>query len=380
MKLYLILFPIVTRVISDDLEKIKYCADLSCTEYGSGKVCGVREDERGVRLKIFKNECELLKYGCSVDESDAFGLISMKHCLQNADNITDGDEFNINKLNIRSNVYNVYNNCEENCNNNENNEVCGITEDGEGYRVRLFYNKCELDKYNCNNINFFTQTDHFICSPTNHTNNLNDSTKKYNEIIDGYDDDIVQQIAKFKNLVVVKSGFLNGNNNVNDTIDNFFAATHVFDLPVEEVNAPERRMLIKHAGPIHVFKPWIEIPKKKYNDTIHRPTLSTCYHKCPFKCPDTYAPVCGVPGIVAREPSLMFQNHCFMDVAQSYIESSFLFCLGDAMNAMFRFLPAIRTLQRMGRLKKKGVFHAKINNFRFFSNHGFGAGRPKFMG
>lgn len=34
------------------------------------------------------------------------------------------------------------------------------------------------------------------------------------------------------------------------------------------------------------------------------------------KCPNTYAPVCGVPGMKAREPSLMFQNHCYMDVAQ----------------------------------------------------------------
>ncbi|XP_045483958.1 uncharacterized protein LOC123689136 [Pieris rapae] len=202
-----------------------------------------------------------------------------------------------------------------------------------------------------------------------------------------------KQINDIKNLVIINGGML-GTDNVNESIDSFFAATHVFDLPVKEMDPfNTRRRLIKNAGPVKIFVPLIVIPKEKKNDTYHRPTLSTCYHTCPTKCPDTYAPVCGVAGIMAREPALMFKNHCFMDVAQckmfwenksstshssSYIESSFLFCMGDEMNALYRFLPAIRTLQRMGRLKKKGKFRLKMKNFRFISE--FRSGRPNFMG
>ncbi|XP_039763071.1 uncharacterized protein LOC120635925 [Pararge aegeria] len=196
-----------------------------------------------------------------------------------------------------------------------------------------------------------------------------------------------------ESLVVVNSKMFGHYDNINDSIDTFFAASHVFDLPLKEVPLNTRRKLLKYAGPVQVFVPWISKPENISNDTFCRPTLSSCYHKCPFKCPDTYAPVCGVPGVVAREPSLMFQNHCFMDVAQckmfwenksstshssSYVESSFLFCMGDEMNAVYRFMPAIRTLQHMGRLKKKGKFRAILKNFRFVSE--FRYGRPKFMG
>ncbi|XP_037868213.2 uncharacterized protein LOC119628782 [Bombyx mori] len=152
-------------------------------------------------------------------------------------------------------------------------------------------------------------------------------------------------------------------------------------------------MLIKYAGPVKVFEPWVKIPKNISEDYYHYPTLASCYHRCPSKCPDTYAPVCGVAGVVAREPALMFQNHCYMDVAQckmkwenksptasssNYIESTFLFCLGDELSSLYRFLPLVRTLQRMGRLKKKGYFRYKFRNMKFFNN--LLSYQPKLMG
>ncbi|XP_050350698.1 uncharacterized protein LOC126773672 isoform X2 [Nymphalis io] len=275
--------------------------------------------------------------------------------------------------------------CTDNkCVNENVNEVCGIRQDGVGYRIKLFKSKCELVKHNCENDQKYNETDLFICKQSDNiikdVHNDNFTIEKYNE-------------SKDKHLVVVNGNML-GLGDINDTIDTFFAASHVFDLPLKEIQPfNTRRMHLKYAGPAKVFVPWIVKPKNISSDTFHRPTLSSCYHKCPIKCPETYAPVCGVPGIVAREPALMFQNHCFMDVAQckmfwegksstshssSYVEASFLFCMGDAMNAVYRFLPAIRTLQHMGRLKKKGKFRAKLRNFRYVSE--FRSGRPKFMG
>ncbi|XP_047503812.1 uncharacterized protein LOC125048904 [Pieris napi] len=304
------------------------------------------------------------------------------------------NEFNIKQLTVDNHQ------CDVNliCNNTE---ICAIREEGEGYIVKRFPNRCELHKHNCKTNIKYTETELFICESAlidkqindidNRGNQINDIDNRGNQINDI--DNRESQINDIKNLVIINGGML-GTDNVNESIDSFFAATHVFDLPVKEMDPfNTRRRLIKNAGPVKIFVPLIMIPKEKKNDTYHRPTLSTCYHTCPTKCPDTYAPVCGVAGIMAREPALMFKNHCFMDVAQckmfwenksstshssSYIESSFLFCMGDEMNALYRFLPAIRTLQRMGRLKKKGKFRLKMKNFRFISE--FRSGRPNFMG
>ncbi|XP_030019771.2 uncharacterized protein LOC115439869 [Manduca sexta] len=354
-----------------DEDKTEFCTNLDCDDRSEVSVCGIRIDGKGFRVKYFKNECELLKYGCKVDNSKAYGLINSNYCEKsNGKLITnDGEEL----MKPECDKYDC-------ANESDKLQVCGIRQEGKGFKVRLFHNECQLWKYNCENKLKYNITDYHICNGLSITvENKHDT--EYNEI---------------KQLIVVDGTIFNRNNNVNDTIDNFFAATHVFDMPMQEVkglNATTRRMLLNIAGPVKVFKPWITIPKNISDDYYHRPTLSSCYHKCPMKCPDTYAPVCGVPGIVAREPSIMFQNHCFMDVAQCkmqwedksptalssfYIESSFLFCLGDELNGLYRFLPLIRTLQHMGRLKKKGHFRYKLKNMRFFNN--LLSREPKLMG
>ncbi|XP_045448184.1 uncharacterized protein LOC123656559 [Melitaea cinxia] len=365
------------------IEKTEFCETLNCETVQAATVCGLRTEENGIRLKLFKNECELMKHGCSVIDELAYGLINKEYCDQSFTdfngslNIMENNEQKLNRILFHANATGRCANYE--CINVDLNEVCGIRQDGVGFRIRLFDNKCELLKYNCENIEKYDETDIFICKQSN-----NFDKDGNNEFSD----------KNVTNLVVVNTNMLGQYDNINDTIDSFFAASHVFDLPMKEVEPfNTRRKLLKYAGPVKVFVPWIVKPKNISNDTFHRPTLSSCYHKCPTKCPDTYAPVCGVPGIVAREPSLMFQNHCFMDVAQckmfwedksstahssSYVETSFLFCMGDEMNAVYRFLPAIRTLQHMGRLKKKGKFRAKLRNFRYVSD--FRSGRPKFMG
>lgn len=156
--------------------------------------------------------------------------------------------------------------------------VCGIRKDGVGYRVRFFRSKCEMMKHNCEEDLQFTETDSFICESDSISNEDQLSNKN---ILN--DKKVIKNIDNVTNLVVVNSNFLGNYSDINDTVDTFFAASHVFDLPMKEVfPLNTRRRLLKYAGPIKVFVPWIVKPENISNDSLSIPTLSSCYHKCPF--------------------------------------------------------------------------------------------------
>ncbi|XP_075978151.1 uncharacterized protein LOC142977907 [Anticarsia gemmatalis] len=374
-----------------ELEKIEVCRNLDCGESIDERVCGMRKRDEQDEYQWFDNECLLLKYGCQAGNDHAYGIINTERCNENIP------------------TENFDQTCPD-CLSEEEEPICGIREDGDGFRTRIFENECQLLKYNCEQQIQFNVTDYFICDNNigegsveqdndEETGTLPEDIELTDRPIDEVSIDttvtyeetttltsqVVENKTVFKNIVVVR-GSMSEMMNINNTVADFFASTHVLDLPVQEMqpnlNESARRMLLRVFGPIKVFTPWIDIPKNISEDHYHKPTLSSCFHTCPTKCPDTYAPVCGVPGILAREPSLMFQNHCFMDVAQckmfwedkswtaessAYIESSFLFCLGDQLNGVYRLLPLIRTLQHMGRLKKKGHFRYKLRNMRYFN-------------
>ncbi|KPI95196.1 hypothetical protein RR46_12200 [Papilio xuthus] len=384
MDSYHVILMLVCVVQSEniDIEKLEFCKNLNCAEWTNIQVCGIREESGGFRLKLFESECQLLQYGCKVENDKTYGIINLEYCKKAflQDDYLNA-EFNNEIVEAEHKVKS--DECTKlNCTlRNKETRICGLKKHGAGYKIRIFETECQLKKHNCQTNSEFVETDLFICKSTllNDSTTLNEDPIKLNED----PKDII-----LKNIVVIDANMLGFKNNINDTIGNFFAATHVLDMPMREVspdlvNEITRRREIKIAGPVKVFQPWTTIPSNVSDDYMHSPTLSSCFHKCPTKCPDTYAPVCGVPGIVAREPSLMFQNHCFMDVAQckmrwedksptaissSYIESSFMFCLGDQLNAMYRFLPLVRTLQHMGRLKRKGRFRYKLRNMRFFNS------------
>ncbi|CAK1602555.1 unnamed protein product [Parnassius mnemosyne] len=368
-----------------DVQKSNFCKNLRCDDLSKVNVCGIREEADGFRLKLFENECQLLRYGCNVEDDKAYGIINLEYC----DKAFSNDKYEkqqINNERIRSLYKEVIEvNETKHCMNinckltNETHNICGLKQDGAGYKVRLFNNKCEFIKHNCDENKKFVETDLYICESVFTNASINDKTN------DIEPKDIVFNTNK--NLVIVKPNILDYKNDINDTIETFFATTHVLDLPMREldpnlVNEITRRRLINFAGPVKVYEPRITIPTNVSEDHMHYPTLSSCYHKCPTKCPDIYAPVCGSMGDNAREPSIMFRNHCFMDVAQckyswqdediirtyGYAEVNFVFCLGDQLQNLYRFLPFVKTLQRMGRLKKKGRFRYRLKNLRFFNN------------
>uniref|UniRef100_A0A2A4JGL7 Kazal-like domain-containing protein n=1 Tax=Heliothis virescens TaxID=7102 RepID=A0A2A4JGL7_HELVI len=354
-----------------DHEKREFCDNLTCGE-DDNKVCGVRYEEDEVIFRLFDNECQLMLYGCQVDDNETFGIISMDHCSEPT---YTSDIEHVDSTDACPNCVNV-----------TEQPVCGIRRYGEGFRVRTFDNKCQLRKHNCDYDLNFTIAEYFICLYNPENEEINDTE----EINDGEVEVAPEQtkpekVQKTNNVVVVHgSGF--DARNINQSIAKFFAATHRSQLRLKEVhsmlNESARKMLLRIFGPAKVFTPFIVIPKNISEDYWHIPTLSSCFHKCPTKCPDTYAPVCGSPGTDVRDPALMFQNHCYMDAAQcktiwvneyysgaTYVEQAFVFCLGDELNGMARFFPFIRTLQRLGRIKPKGYFRYRIKNMKWFNNH-----------
>lgn len=53
-----------------NIEKEEFCATLECEEEEAKRVCGIREEGAGYKLKLFDSSCELLRYGCEVSESE----------------------------------------------------------------------------------------------------------------------------------------------------------------------------------------------------------------------------------------------------------------------------------------------------------------------
>lgn len=151
------------------------------------------------------------------------------------------------------------------------NRVCAWAQHGAGFKIRLFNNKCALLKFNCDNKLKFDVTDRKLCNDIE----LTDETEKVerSKLVNG----------KTKPLIVVDLSMFNLNGKINDTVDNFFAATHINDVPLARL-LPEdtRRMRLRTAAANVVFKPLIDIPKNINETEMNRPTMSTCFHTCPL--------------------------------------------------------------------------------------------------
>uniref|UniRef100_A0A2H1VA29 SFRICE_009430 n=1 Tax=Spodoptera frugiperda TaxID=7108 RepID=A0A2H1VA29_SPOFR len=279
--------------------------------------------------------------------------------------------------------------------------VCGIRPDGKGFRVRTFESKCELIKYNCEVGGNFTITDYFICSNnpnavanegTNNEDKLQNMLKTHKDSanITDIDDYLKNNSNILDNIIVVHKPMSQGMD-INKSIADFFASTHKSGIPLRRVNLKfdesARKKMIKNAGAAVVFRSKYYKPDKVEEGWWYMPTLRSCYHRCPTKCPETYMPVCGSITQKAREPAIMFQNHCFMDAAQckwyyedpergnassGYVASAVIFCMGERA-IVIQFVPLIKTLQYLGRLKKSKTFRHRIRNFGHL-------GELKFMG
>lgn len=159
--------------------------------------------------------------------------------------------------------------------------VCGIREDGDGFRARKFRNECELTKYNCKKGTQFTVTDSFICNDKKPETTDNEVTEKEEE--EPVTNPIkIEELKKNKPLVIIDGSMID-KNNINESINNFFASTHVMNIRLKQQNMNEstRRTFIPIFGPRVVFKPWSRPPQNVNEDYMHSPLLGTCFHTCP---------------------------------------------------------------------------------------------------
>ncbi|XP_037971294.2 uncharacterized protein LOC119693067 [Plutella xylostella] len=405
MRLQVLLFSSIVMTVNGlKEEEIKeICSSLDCSNSTKEAVCGVRAEGEGYKLKEFDSECELLKFGCDVTKIERYGLIGYSFCEQvfhrSHDSKNAEDLTNHGSDNDEDELYNDASNmCEQNiCSSgNDTTEVCAIRKEDNAFRIKLFQSQCELSKHNCRQKLKYTETLSVDCLDLqeNYTNEILAAEKAEEFFQNIGTNDLGEKISKL--VVVSDLPFHNGD--INSTVQNFFDRTHSSKLVLKQLTASEvsrRSMHNTHPGPVQVFEPVVPITdeKDRFDDYEHEPTLQTCFHKCPESCPDIYKPVCGTAGLNAREPSLLFKNHCFMDIAQckmyrerktktskssKYQGLTFLFCLGDQSYNTLRLVPLIRSLQRMGRIRQRGSFHYRIQNYRTQNN--VLVREPNFMG
>ncbi|KAL0838623.1 hypothetical protein ABMA28_016708 [Loxostege sticticalis] len=213
----------------------------------------------------------MLKHACNVQDNEAFGIINFEYCKETFYNDTKVPSSVVQKLFAKSPERPCV---EYDCSYpSDAGLVCGIRRDGEGFRVRLFENKCQLIMFNCRSDTNFTITDLYLCDGVDLVRDTETISRRFNV-----------KNKFFKPMFVVDASMFNFGN-INESIENFFAATHLLNMPLVEVqnsmNDSGRRMILKIFGPQVVYKPFTEIPKNISEDHYHKPTLRSCYHKCP---------------------------------------------------------------------------------------------------
>lgn len=65
----LVVFTTETNTSKIENDKSTFCKTLNCDHNLKNKICGIRPEKDGYRLRLFENECQLLKYGCQVENN-----------------------------------------------------------------------------------------------------------------------------------------------------------------------------------------------------------------------------------------------------------------------------------------------------------------------
>lgn len=61
----------ISPILLIDTEKEEFCEKVeSCIDSRNKFVCGIRNTGTGYQVKIFENECELLKFGCAMEKDE----------------------------------------------------------------------------------------------------------------------------------------------------------------------------------------------------------------------------------------------------------------------------------------------------------------------
>ncbi|XP_063535953.1 uncharacterized protein LOC134745796 [Cydia strobilella] len=408
-----------------DISEHSTCIQCDCTAKAE-PICAIRAEGARFIIKWFHDKCHMFQYNCennvNFTETDDYICFGDKSYQISKENLSielveteDTEMIETEKLDLGNQT------CIQHECISDDRLICAIRTEAERFIIRLFNDTCHMQQYNCEKQVNFSVTDDFLCARDNDFTEIDGSEEDILTF-----DDVIEEVENNTQLLeeaeqaedsetttldnekrykveisdeenslprnLVVSTF-NINDNINHTVNKFFAASHTTGIHLEELeNENTRRMQVQYTGPINVFAPRMfrpanytpidDLPDEEYYD--YQPLVKYCFHRCPKKCPDFYRPVCG--GRIDNKkqtPFLFYKNHCYMDKAKCHMywagyksnnlteieEMGFIFCGGyKIMNMMYMF-PLIRILQKMGRIRKKGKIHFVMRNLGQFPAH-----------
>lgn len=247
--------------------KNKKCSKYNCAVPIDTKVvCGIRKFGPGFKVRLFLNECEMMKYNCEknfiFEVTDIYvcdGMPLPRAATSNSVpkklNLTldSTEDFNANNIPFLD-----LNDTDEKESISVNNEIENLILTTDADLRATPINVVANETIEINEGHTEDEEDHTYDSETLSTNTVEATqsagvTKLDEPETMNYDDTLgidketlptTESITTMKimpkkirkNLVIVDATLFDVNGNINDTIDNFFASTHIFDLPLKQVS------------------------------------------------------------------------------------------------------------------------------------------------
>lgn len=252
-------------------KKNNKCSEYNCAVPIDTKVvCSIRKFGPGFKVRLFLNECEMMKYNC--EKNFLFEVTDIYVCdgmpLPRAptrnlvprklnlvlDNTQDADDTAFLGLNDTDEVESIEKTT--NANNVIENLILTTDADLRATPLNIVDNETikkkevltEDEEKETFDREILSRNDEEATQNAGITNVNEPETMHYADTLDS-DKESKETLStaesvttlkiklekRRKNLVIVDATLFDVNGNINDTIDNFFAATHIFDLPLKQV-------------------------------------------------------------------------------------------------------------------------------------------------
>lgn len=267
----------VAHTNATDKEQLSQGKNNKCSEYNCAVpidtkvVCGIRKFGPGFKVRLFLNECEMMKYNCEKNFTfegtdiyvcDGMPLPRVPHrnlvpkklnlTLDNTQAFNDMAFLGLNDTEAKENINQIapsINNVVENLilttdadlratpmnvvanETIEINEVFTEDEENQTFDSETLSTEAEETTQSAG-ITEFVEPETMNYDDTLDTNK---ESKETTSIAESVTTKKIKTEKQRKNLVIVDATLFDINGNINDTIDNFFAATHIFDLPLKQV-------------------------------------------------------------------------------------------------------------------------------------------------
>lgn len=251
-------------------EKNNKCSQYNCVVPIDTKVvCGIRQFGPGFKVRLFLNECEMLKYNCEknfvFEATDVYVCDGMPLPRPSTSNLvprklnlildnTQGS--NTNNMPYTDVIDNSQKKSIEDTNSVNHIIENILTTDADVRATPKVNEAIEINDEDeveqtvgsetpSTNADEATQSTDVTVVDDPETMNYDDTPDTDMESLEKTTETVLtlesvtavktKSGKRRKNLIVVDATLFDVNGNINDTIDNFFAATHIFDLPLQKV-------------------------------------------------------------------------------------------------------------------------------------------------